>query len=62
MTRDLEWHENKALRRMEVAAPEMLAALKGLLAWAEKQPTTHAEDRLQAAARIAIAEAEGRNA
>jgi hypothetical protein len=62
MTRDLEWHENKALRRMEVAAPRMLDALKGLLAWAEKQPTTYAEDRLQAAARIAIAEAEGRTA
>jgi hypothetical protein len=27
MTRDLEWHENKALRRMEVAAPKMLKAL-----------------------------------
>jgi hypothetical protein len=23
---DLEWHENKLRRRMEVAAPEMLAA------------------------------------
>jgi hypothetical protein len=28
MTHDLEWHENKKLRRMEVAAPEMLAALQ----------------------------------
>jgi hypothetical protein len=28
MTRDLEWHENKKLRRMEVAAPEMLAVLQ----------------------------------
>jgi hypothetical protein len=28
MTRDLEWHENKTLRRMEVAAPEMLAVLQ----------------------------------
>jgi hypothetical protein len=27
MTRDLEWHENKILRRMEVAAPLMLEAL-----------------------------------
>jgi hypothetical protein len=24
--KDLEWHENKKLRRMEVAAPKMLAA------------------------------------
>jgi hypothetical protein len=28
MTRDLEWHENKKLRRMEVAAPDMLDALR----------------------------------
>jgi hypothetical protein len=28
MTRDLEWHENKLRRRMEVAAPEMLKALQ----------------------------------
>jgi hypothetical protein len=25
---DLEWHENKLRRRMEVAAPQMLAALE----------------------------------
>jgi hypothetical protein len=31
MTHDLEWHENKKLRRMEVAAPEMLDALRGSL-------------------------------
>jgi hypothetical protein len=31
MTRDLEWHENKKLRRMEVAAPQMLAALKSIM-------------------------------
>jgi hypothetical protein len=28
---DLEWHENKKLRRLEVAAPEMLKALKAVL-------------------------------
>jgi hypothetical protein len=31
MTRDLEWHENKKLRRMEVAAPRMLEALKAII-------------------------------
>jgi hypothetical protein len=35
MNHDLEWHENKALRRMEVAAPEMLAALRALVAVAD---------------------------
>jgi hypothetical protein len=28
MTRDLEWHENKKLRLAEVAAPQMLEALR----------------------------------
>jgi hypothetical protein len=31
MTRDLEWHENKKLRRMEVAAPDLLAAAEKCL-------------------------------
>jgi hypothetical protein len=33
---DLEWHENKLRRRMEVAAPEMLAALKLVRSSAEQ--------------------------
>jgi hypothetical protein len=40
MTRDLEWHENKALRRMEVAAPKMHKAGTELAAAAsEIHPT-----------------------
>jgi hypothetical protein len=58
---DLEWHENKKLRRMEVAAPQMLAALKSLM---DAMPRS--QDRPPGvsigqwyAARAAIAEAEG---
>jgi hypothetical protein len=54
MTRDLEWHENKTLRRMEVAAPEMLAALQAILAAKE----TGFPEALQLA-RAAIAKATG---
>jgi hypothetical protein len=38
---DLEWHENKKLRRMEVAAPRMLEALKALaeeFVWMDDAP------------------------
>jgi uncharacterized membrane protein len=54
MTRDLDWHENKKLRRMEVAAPEMLAALQAILAAKE----TGFPEALQLA-RAAIAKATG---
>jgi hypothetical protein len=37
MTRDLEWHENKKLRRMEVAAPDLLAALERIAEIATSQ-------------------------
>jgi hypothetical protein len=53
MNRDLDWHENK-LRRMEVAAPEMLAALQAILAAKE----TGFPEALQLA-RAAIAKATG---
>jgi hypothetical protein len=43
---DLEWHENKLRRRMEVAAPEMLEAL----VMVEKSITEYLRDRAEAAA------------
>jgi hypothetical protein len=46
MSSDLEWHENKALRRMEVAAPLMLAAL----IMVEESITEYLRDRAEAAA------------
>jgi hypothetical protein len=54
---DLEWHENKLRRRMEVAAPEMLAAL--LIAEKYIGPTSAgAIDAIQTI-RAAIAKATG---
>ena len=49
----------EANARLIAAAPDMLAALQALLAWAETQPTRYAEDLLQIAAHNAIAKATG---
>jgi hypothetical protein len=51
----------KADARLIAAAPELLEALQALLAWAETKPTRPDEDRLQAAAALAIAKATGGN-
>jgi hypothetical protein len=58
---DLEWHENKKLRRMEVAAPKMLDALKAVEEWWLADGTHHFVGAPYAifAVRAAIAEAEG---
>jgi hypothetical protein len=45
--------------RLIAAAPDLLAALEALTAWAQTVPTDLAEDRLQANARAAIARATG---
>jgi hypothetical protein len=68
-THDMEWHENKKRRRMEVAAPEMLAALKEArdiianywpLSTPESEPeksTIAAINKIEAAIRAAEGEA-----
>jgi hypothetical protein len=43
--------------RLIAAAPDLLAALEALTAWAETVPTDYAEDDLQRKARAAIAKA-----
>jgi hypothetical protein len=49
----------EANARLIAAAPELLEALQALLAWAETKPTRLDDDRLQAAAALAIAKATG---
>jgi hypothetical protein len=51
--------QTKADARLIAAAPDLLAALEALTAWAQTVPTDLAEDRLQANARKAIARATG---
>jgi hypothetical protein len=64
---DLEWHENKLRRRMEVAAPKMLEALREV-EWifdGQEDITDNGGPndamRALAAVRAAIAAAEGRD-
>jgi hypothetical protein len=58
---DLEWHENKKLRRMEVAAPRMLEALQFLRREYARPSsdvllTDEAKDRIDAAIKAATDE------
>jgi hypothetical protein len=54
---DLEWHENKLRRRMEVAAPKMLKALKAVVLTSHGAGPEHWKACEQA--RKVIEEAEG---
>jgi hypothetical protein len=55
---DLEWHENKLLRRMEVAAPKMLEALQKI-ARGDDGMDSHTAFGMRDIARAAIAAATG---
>jgi hypothetical protein len=65
---DLEWHENKLRRRMEVAAPQMLAALKMARDYLKNDMyetgvrMDYSDTKTLDTINAAIAEAEGRNA